>query len=182
MRKTELNRLPARPRATIAALVTALLLAVPMTTALAQEKGAAPAPSPAQPAPKPEQAQPAPVPGQTSVTIIRTEIYGHIDSSVKDFKKKAITEATVLSLVSTSSEPVPVGAKGMLILRVEDEPGKAPKWVEIAEVTLKKHDNGGKIKVTVVAMKPEGLPQKNGKPIDPFTKKTKIKLQFDRVG
>jgi hypothetical protein len=87
--------------------------------------------------------------------------------------------ATFLSLVSTSADPLPEGSKGLLLRRIE-EPGKMPYYVEIAEVSIKKLDKGGKIQITVVSEKTDVLV--NGKKANHFQKNTKIKLQVDRPG
>jgi hypothetical protein len=198
MSKTELTRLHGRSRGAIVAWLTALLVAVPVASAVAEDKGAAPAPSNAQPTPPaappaappaqpPAAAPPAqptttlPTPPPGSTTITRTEIYGNVVKATKDFKKKIATEATVLSLVSTSSEPVAVGSRGLLMYRKE-EPGKPAAWIEVAEVALKKHEAGGKMVLTIALIKDTSaiLKDAKGKPVDPFAAKTKIKLQFDR--
>lgn len=148
------------PIRTAAALIAAaLLLAVPQ--AIAQEK----APAPPVPSQGPV-AEPAPT------VIIRTEVYGSV---ISRWGKTAM----VLSLVSTSTEPVPEGSKAILFRRVE-EPGKAPYYVEIAEVSLKKHKPGGKIELTIDNEKKDVLV--NGKKANHFAKNIKIKLQIDRPG
>jgi hypothetical protein len=174
-------------------IAAALLLAVP--AALAQEKAAvAPAPKPAPaavvpavvPATTPAAApaavtpaavtpavvNPGPVAEPAPTVIIRTEVYGQMIMKVGKV-------ATFLSLVSTSTDPVPEGAKGILFRRIE-EPGKMPYYVEIAEVSIKKLDKGGKIQLTVENEKKDVLV--NGKKANHFQKNTKIKLQIDRPG
>jgi hypothetical protein len=170
-------------------IAAALLLAVP--AAIAQEKAAAaPAPKPAPaavvpaavPATTPAAVTPAavtpavvnpgPVAEPAPTVIIRTEVYGQMIMKVGKV-------ATFLSLVSTSTDPVPEGAKGILFRRIE-EPGKMPYYVEIAEVSIKKLDKGGKIQLTVENEKKDVLV--NGKKANHFQKNTKIKLQIDRPG
>lgn len=184
------KRSSSRPAAMIAA---ALLLSIPAATAFAEsktaEKPAAPAPGPVVPASTTEKAKEAPAPSAVAPTpapppvagpqpepapivIVRTEVYGSV---VLRFGKNA----TILSLVSTSSEPVPVGSKALLMRKIE-EPGKPPTYVEIAEVTIKKHAAGGKIELTVENEKKDVLV--NGKKANHFLKNTKVKLQVDRPG
>jgi hypothetical protein len=172
-------------------IAAALLLAVP--AAIAQEKAAAaPAPKPAAVVPAavpattpaaapaavtpaavtPAVVNPGPVAEPAPTIIIRTEVYGQMIMKVGKV-------ATFLSLVSTSTDPVPEGAKGILFRRIE-EPGKMPYYVEIAEVSIKKLDKGGKIQLTVENEKKDVLV--NGKKANHFQKNTKIKLQIDRPG
>ena len=115
---------------------------------------------------------PGPVAEPAPTIIIRTEVYGQMIMKVGKV-------ATFLSLVSTSTDPVPEGAKGLLFRRIE-EPGKMPYYVEIAEVSIKKLDKGGKIQLTVENEKKDVLV--NGKKANHFLKNTKIKLQIDRPG
>jgi hypothetical protein len=177
------NAVPAKTSSSssVAALIAAaLLLAVP--GAIAQEAAKAPAPpSPAAAAPAPSPATvpasvapaaPGPQAEPAPTVIIRTEVYGSMISKVGKV-------ATFLSLVSTSTEPLPEGSKGILFRRIE-EPGKMPYYVEIAEVSLKKHKTGGKIELTVENEKKDVLV--NGKKANHFQKNTKIKLQVDRPG
>ena len=174
------NAVPAKTSSSssVAALIAAaLLLAVP--GAIAQEAAKAPAaPAAAAPSPAtvPASVAPAAAPGPQAepapTVIIRTEVYGSMISKVGKV-------ATFLSLVSTSTEPLPEGSKGILFRRIE-EPGKMPYYVEIAEVSLKKHKTGGKIELTVENEKKDVLV--NGKKANHFQKNTKIKLQIDRPG
>src|SRR5687767_3266036 len=152
MRNADSKRSTSRPAAMIAA---ALLLALPAATAFAESTTAAPqkpaaaAPAPAPstdkakaPATTPASVAPAPAPASAPaavqatgpvaepapIVIVRTEVYGQVVS-------RLLKTATVLSLVSTSAEPVAVGTKALLFRKVE-EPGKPPTWVEIAQVTV----------------------------------------------
>jgi len=174
------NAVPAKTSSSssVAALIAAaLLLAVP--GAIAQEAAKAPAaPAAAAPSPAtvPASVAPAAAPGPQAepapTVIIRTEVYGSMISKVGKV-------ATFLSLVSTSADPLPEGSKGLLLRRIE-EPGKMPYYVEIAEVSIKKLDKGGKIQLTVENEKKDVLV--NGKKANHFQKNTKIKLQIDRPG
>lgn len=188
-----MNKRQRNIRATIVACAAALLVAVP-AAALAQQKGDAapvvpakldttPKEQPAQPAAKPEAApaakpEAAPPPGPVAppqdIVIRRTEVYGTMVSKVGKV-------ATFISLVSTSSEPLPVGVKGILYRKVE-KPGDpaGAVWLEVAEVTFKKVDAAGKMQLTVVTEKTDALV--NGKKANHFQRGTKIKLQVDQPG
>jgi hypothetical protein len=177
-------------RSVAAVIAAALLLAVPLATAHAEDKAAAaaakapaapvapaaaPAPAPVAPAAAPPVAAPValgPVAEPAPTVIIRTEVYGQM---ISRFGKAA----KFLSLVSTSTEPLPAGAKGLLFRRIE-EPGKMPYYVEIAEVSVKKIDATGKFEITIENEKKDVLV--NGKKADHFKKSTKVKLQVDRPG
>jgi hypothetical protein len=131
-------------------------------------------PKPAQPTPPAQPpVQAGPVPEPRDIVIVRTEVYGSMVSRVGK-------NATFISLVSTSSEPIPMGSKGILFRKVE-KPGDimATTWVKVAEVTLKSIDKSNKMVIVVDGEEKDVLV--HGKKSNHFAKGTKIKLQIDRV-
>lgn len=134
-------------------------------TALADEKAAPPAP-----APKPADAVPVAEP--KPIVMVRTEVYGSITS-------KVAKNLTMLALVTTNSDPIPVGSKGILYRKVEKADGQASgEYVEIAKVTFKKHDLITS-KITMVVDEEIKDAVVNGKKGGHLAKSVKVKLQID---
>ena len=146
-------------------LYIAALIALAQPVFVSSASAEAPREGAAPPAPAPS---PAPEP-----IIIRTvDIYGRVTTRVAK-------TVTMLSLVMTSETKPPVGATGTLYKRIE-LPGKPLEWMEIAEVSVKKYDTGGKIQFEIVKQIAEEtqLSGKIKKTIDHYKKDTRIKVTF----
>jgi hypothetical protein len=124
----------------------------------------------AAPAPKPADAVPVSEP--KPIVMVRTDIYGNVTS-------RAGKNLTIQALVSTNSDPIPVGSKGILFRRVPKADGQAgDEYVQIAKVSFKKLDALSS-KVTMVIEEEMKDVLVNGKKSNHFAKSTKVKLQID---
>lgn len=122
------------------------------------------------PAPKPAEA--APAVDATTIVLVRTEIYGNVTG-------RAGKNLTMQALVTTNSDPIPAGSKGILFRKVEKANGQASgEYVEIAKVSFKKLD-AFTSKVTMVIEEENKDAVVNGKKGNHFAKNTKVKLQID---
>lgn len=138
-------------------------------------------------------ATPAAAAPQSGV-YMRVEVYGTVQASVsstvtlplppgakpgtKKVTETKVKNATILSLVVTSSNPLPLGNKGILYRKVE-APGNpaATQWLKVAELTLRKVEDSGKMMFDVDSEEKDVLI--NGKKENHFAKGTRIKVQID---
>ena len=136
---------------------------------------------PSAPAAPPSAAPPAEQPSSRDVVFQRIDVYGTMVSAVRAFTKdKKLKSAKFISLVATSSDPLPVGQKGILFRKIEKAGDPAAStWAKIADVTFRKIDASNKIDVDVDVEVTDLLV--NGKKTDHFAKNTKIKLQLDII-
>jgi hypothetical protein len=167
----------------LAALTASLLMAQQKTpdapaAAPPAAKAAAVAPTPAPAAPPAAQ---GPYTAPEDIVFKRIEIHAGVLSNVKGgtWKAPKMKSVTIQAYVITTSDPLPIGKKGVLFRKVETPGGgvDAVKWVKIADVTLKKSDASNKMVLDVDSEEKDVLI--DGKKADHFAKNVKVKVQID---
>ena len=180
------------------AALTGLLMMAPVHLVMADQAAPAPAktsapaappaaappaaapPAAAPPAAAPPAAQQGPYTPPDDYVVKRIEIFGNVLSNIKGgtWKAPKIKSMTFQSLVVTTSDPLPVGKKGILFRKVETagDPSSIT-WVKVADVTLKKVDATNKMLLDIDAEEKDVLI--NGKKSDHFAKGVKVKVQID---